>query len=177
MEHRHQAGAGSKLHVKRSSLNSDLKKAISSKIGKLVRDSQDKNRMVNFVKEYLHRTVEPEGSLTKRQEVLDQAKEEVSKSFKFLMRDSPQRVVQLEETAKAAIKVDDQKKSPFEANKHTRGKSGMTLEIKDESQLRRYLAQKTYGRSSNCGMDPKKWQEYHLETISGQDRFKLLLSP
>ena len=66
------------MHVKRSSLNSDLKKAITSKIGKLVRDSQDKNRMVNFVKEYLHRTVEPEGSLTKRQEVLDQAKEEVS---------------------------------------------------------------------------------------------------
>jgi hypothetical protein len=97
--------------------------------------------MVNFVKEYLHRTVEPEGSLTKRQEVLDQAKEEVSKSFKFLMRDSPQRVVQLDETTKAAaIKVDDQKKSPFDANRHIRGKSGMTLEIKDESQLRRYLA-------------------------------------
>jgi len=128
------------LHVKRSSLNSDLKKAITSKIGKLVRDSQDKNRMVNFVKEYLHRTVEPEGSLTKRQEVLDQAKEEVSESFKFLMKESPQRVVQLEETTKAAIKVDDQKKkSPFDANK-PRGKSGMTLEIKDESQLRRYLA-------------------------------------
>jgi hypothetical protein len=48
--------------------------------------------------------------------VLDQAKKEVTKSFKFLMKESPQKVVSLEETS-TAIKVDDQKrKSPFEAH-------------------------------------------------------------
>jgi hypothetical protein len=47
--------------------------------------------------------------------VLNQAKEEVTKNFKFHMKESPQKVVSLEDTS-AAIKVDDQKrKSPFEA--------------------------------------------------------------
>ena len=46
---------------------------------------------------------------------MDQAKEEVTKSFRFLLKESPQKVVSLEDTS-AAIKVDDQKKkSPFEA--------------------------------------------------------------
>jgi len=70
-------------------LQSTLAKRIGKFIGGKVVEKNEEGRMVNLVKDYLIKTVDSDGAQTKRQDALDQAKEEVTSSYKMHMKESP----------------------------------------------------------------------------------------
>ena len=78
-------------------MQSTIAKQIGKFIGGKVVEKYEESRMVNLVKDYLVKTVDSDGAQTKRQDALEQAKEEVTSSYKMQLKESPKRVIRVEE--------------------------------------------------------------------------------